>query len=57
MHGQQIHHMRTRQTCHTVQTSVVRLDVCLLHRTVLNDQSIALRAVAAKDGGAIEGEV
>lgn len=41
----------------TIQASVIGLNVSLLDSTVLNDQGIALGAVTAKDGSAIEGEI
>jgi hypothetical protein len=41
----------------TIQAGVVRLHVCFLHCTVLNQQSISLRAIATEDGSSIEGEV
>lgn len=42
---------------HTVQASVIGLDVRFLHFTVLNDQCISLGAVPTEDRGAIEGKV
>lgn len=42
---------------HTVQSSVVGLDVRLLDRTILNDKGITLGAIAAKDRGTVEGKV
>jgi hypothetical protein len=41
----------------TIQSSVIRFDMSLLHGTVFNNQSIALGAVTTEDGCAIEIEV
>jgi hypothetical protein len=42
---------------HTVHTSVVRLDESLLDLTVLDEEGVALAAVVAEDGAAVEAEV
>lgn len=42
---------------HTIQSSVVTLDVCVFYSTVLRDQGVSLGAIAAEDGGAIEREI
>lgn len=41
----------------TINASVVRLDMNLLDLAVLRDQRIALAALVAENGGAIEGQV
>lgn len=41
-------------TAHTIKTSVVRFYMGLLHSTILNDKSISFRAIASKDGRAVE---
>lgn len=42
---------------HTVHTSVVGLDESLLDLTVLDEEGVALAAVVAEDGAAVEAEV
>jgi hypothetical protein len=41
----------------TIQTCVIRLDMCLLHCTVLDDQRIPLGAVTAEDRGTVKREI
>ena len=41
----------------TIEAGVIWLDVGLLDSSVLDDKSVALGAVAAKDGSTVEGEV
>ena len=42
---------------HTIQSSVVTLNVCVLDSTVLSDQGISLGAVTAEDGGTVERQI
>ena len=49
--------MIERSVNHTVESSVVGLDVSLNHLAVLNDKSVALATGIAEDGGTVEGEV
>lgn len=42
---------------HTVQSSVVWLNMCLLNGAILDNKGVTLGTVAAEDGRAIEGEV
>lgn len=46
-----------RMVKHTIQSSIIWLNVCLFHGAVLDDKSITLGAITAKDGRAVEREI
>lgn len=46
-----------RRLKHTVQASIIRLNVRLLHNAILDDKGVALGAVAAEDRDGIERQI
>ena len=49
--------MRSIEERRTVETGVVRLDESLLDLSILDEKNVALAAVVAEDGAAVEAEV
>lgn len=49
--------MRSIEERRTVETGVVGLDESLLDLSILNEKNVALAAVVAEDGAAVEAEV
>lgn len=49
--------MRSIEERRTVETGVVRLDESLLDLSILDEKNVALAAVVAEDGAAVEAEI
>lgn len=49
--------MREGRLRHTIQTRVIRLNMCLLYNAILDDKGVALRTVTTEDGCSVEGKV
>lgn len=45
------------ESAHTIHAGIVRLDVGLGDAAILDHKGVTLAAIAAEDGGPVEGEV